>query len=179
MIRNSKKMIAVPVIAGFLALSAGIADATGMFGAESLNGDFVISADGGFVALTPFAPDPLRLSVSMVGHLTLDGRGQVQGNWTISFHNAAVPFGVRSHYETVGTYEVTANGHMFMEFEEFQIEPPAADDGVADGIVGFECYIVKRQREARCILNTLISLQQGPDPVPEPVTLSGSLLRQR
>jgi hypothetical protein len=71
----------------------------------------------------------------MVGRLSFNGNGVVQGNWTISFHNAAVPFGVRSHFETTGTYVVATDGHMFMEFEEFKIEPPASDDGVADGIV--------------------------------------------
>lgn len=178
MVYKIRKRVAMPMTVGILVLFAGAAESTGMFGTESLNGDYVISADGGFVALTPFAADPLRLNVAMVGRLTLDGNGFAHGNWTISFHHAAVPIGVRSHFETTGTYEVATDGHMFMEFEEFKIEPPASDDGIADAVVGFECYIVKRQQEARCILNTLISLGQGPDPVPEPVTMSGSLLRQ-
>ena len=179
MICKIRKEVAMPVIAACLALASGSAESTGMYGPESLNGEYVISADGGFVALTPFAANPLRLNVAMVGRLVFDGSGLVHGNWTISFHNAVVPFGVRSHFETTGTYEVATDGHMFMEFEEFRIEPPASDDGIADGIVGFECYVVQRHQEARCVLNTLMSLAQGPDPVPEPVTLSGSLLRQR
>lgn len=178
MISTRQKATAVPVLAVVMVLSASSAESTGLFGTESLNGDYVVAADGGFVALTPFAANPLRLSVAMVGRLTFDGNGLAHGNWTISFHNAAVPFGVRSHFETTGSYDVATDGHMFMEFEEFKIEPPASDDGVADAIVGFECYIVRRQLEAQCVLNTLISLGQGPDPVPEPVTLSGSLLRQ-
>lgn len=177
--QNKQRIAVAALLAGSLTIAASSANATGMFGTESLNGDFVISADGGFVALTPFAPAPLRLSVSMVGHLVFDGNGRAHGNWSISFHNAAVPIGIRSHFETVGTYDVASDGHMFMEFEEFKIEPPGENDGEADGIVGFECYIVQRQQEARCILNTLLSLQQGPEPLPEPVTLSGSLLRQR
>jgi hypothetical protein len=164
---------------GFLALTAGGAHATGTFGAESLHGAYVISADGGFVAMTPFSPDPLRLNVAMVGRLTFDAAGQAHGEWTISFHHASVPFGVVSRFETVGTYSVAASGRTIMEFEEFKIEPPADDDGMADGIVGFECYIVQRRAEARCILNVLVSLQQGPNPVPQPVTMLGTLLRQR
>jgi hypothetical protein len=179
LIHNSRITIVTPIIGAFLALSAGGSEAAGKFGTESLYGDFVISADGGFVAMTPFAPGPLRLSVALVGRLTFDGIGQVGGEWTVVFHNAAVPVGIRSHFEPAGTYYVASNGHLFIDVQEFKVEPPAADDGIADAIVGFECYIVQRQKEARCILHTLISLQQGSDPVPEPITLSGSLLRQR
>lgn len=178
MISRIRNTAAVSIVAIILLSSAGSAGSTGLFGTESLNGDYVVSADGGFVALTPFAEDPLRLSVAMVGRLTFDGNGLVSGNWTISFHNAAVPFGVRSRFATIGSYEVATDGHMFMRFEEFKIEPPSSDDGVADAEVGFECYIVRRNLNARCVLNTLISFGQGPEPVPEPVTLSGSLLRQ-
>lgn len=179
MMNKKRPPVATSMIAISLLLLAGSAGSSGLYGTESLNGEYVVSADGGFVAMTPFAPDPLRLSVAMVGRLTFDGNGLVSGHWTISFHNAAVPFGVRSRFQATGSYEVATDGHMFMEFEEFKVEPPASDDGVADGIVGFECYIVKRQQEARCVLNTLVSLTQGPDPVPEPVTLAGMLLRQR
>lgn len=179
-IRKNQKLFVTPLISTILALSAGPAHATGMFGEESLIGDFVIAADGGFVALTPFAQEPLRLSVALVGRLTFDGAGQVQGEWTVSFHHEVVPFGVRSHFKAVGEYDVESNGHMFMDFEEFKVEPPPADDGVADALPSFECYIVARLAEARCVLNQLISLQQGPEnPVPEPITLSGSLLRQK
>ena len=167
------------ITAGILVLSMGGANATGTFGAESLNGDYVISADGGFVAMTPFSPDPLRLNVAMVGRLTFDAAGQALGEWTISFHHAAVPFGANSRFETAGSYSVAANGHLVMEFEEFRVEPPSGANGMPDGIVGFECYIVQRLAEARCILNVLVSLQQGPAPVTQPVTMSGSLLRQR
>lgn len=178
--RKNQKKFVTPLIAIILALSAGGAHSAGMFGAHSLRGDFVISADGGFVALTPFGPNPLRLSVALVGQLTFDGVGHVHGEWTIAYHNAAVPIGVRSHFDAVGEYSVESNGHMFMEFEEFKVEPPPADDGVVDARPGFECYIVARQAEARCMLNSLISLQQGPEnPLPVPVTLLGSLLRQK
>jgi len=169
----------VSCIACIAALAARDALSADSFGEESLNGDFVISADGGFVALTPFSLDPLRLDVAMVGRLSFDGAGHVDGEWTISFHNAVVPIGVRSRFETTGTYDIEANGHMFMDFQEFKVEPPANDDGIADANVGFECYIVQRQEEARCVLNSLESLQQGQDPVAEPVTLSGRLRRQR
>lgn len=175
---NSKGVIAALFMV-LLALSGTGAKASDMFGIESLNGDFVVAADGGFVAQTPFATDPLRLNVAMVGRISFDGNGLANGNWTISFHNAAVPIGVRSQFRTMGTYQVEADGHLFMEFEEFKIDPVNGDDGVADAIVGFECYIVRRQQEARCVLNSLVSLIQGPEPVAEPVTLSGTLLRQR
>lgn len=178
MIHEIGRAFVVPAIAGFLSVAAGVSHAAGSFGAQSMTGEFVISADGGFVAMTPFSASPLRLNVSLIGRLWFDGDSRAYGEWTIAFHHAAVPFTARSHFETVGTYEVTANGRMVMEFEEFKVEPPAQDDGIADGIVGFECYIVQRQQEARCILNSLTSLQQGPEPVPEPVTMSGILLRQ-
>ncbi|MDX1508298.1 MAG: hypothetical protein R3358_08465 [Woeseiaceae bacterium] len=178
MIKKNPRILAISVLAAVLTLFAGGAGSTGMYGTGSLNGDFIISADGGFVAMTPFAADPLRLNVAMIGRLTFDGNGRATGEWTISFHNAAVPFGVRSRFEASGSYEVAADGHMFMEFEEFRIEPPADNDGIADAAVGFECYIVRRQQEARCVLNTLISFGQGPEPVPEPVTMLGSLERQ-
>jgi hypothetical protein len=176
--RKNHPLIATSVLACALALGTGGANATGLFGPESLNGDFVVAADGGFVAQTPFAPSPLRLNIALVGRLTLDGNGGAGGEYTISFHHEAVPFGVRSHFKAVGSYEIAPNGHMFIELQEFKVEPPPDDDGVADGIVRFECYVVRRQAEARCVVNSLISLQQGPDPVPEPVTMSGSLLRQ-
>ena len=174
-----RKLRCTGVTVGFLALTTAVAHATGTFGAESLKGNYVMAVDGGFVAMTPFSPEPLRMNVAMVGRLTYDGAGQAHGEWTISFHHPAVPFGVRSRFEAAGTYSVAADGHVIMEFEEYRIEPPANNGGMPDGIVGFECYIVQRQAEARCLLNVLFSLQQGPGPVPQPVTMSGSLRRQR
>jgi hypothetical protein len=162
-------------IAALAVLFGGSAHASGMFSTQSLRGDFVIDGDGGFVASTPFAPEPLRLNVAIVGRLTFDGVGRAHGEWTIVFHNAVVPFNVSSHFQTEGTYVIEPNGRMFMDFEEFKVEPPADDDGVADGLVGFECYLVQRQQEARCILNSLISAELGP----EPVTLPVSLVQQR
>ena len=162
-------------IAAIAVLFGSAVHAAGMFSEQSLQGDFVIDGDGGFVALTPFSQEPLQLNVAIVGRLTFDGAGQAHGEWTIVFHNAAVPFNVRSHFEAEGTYAIEPNGRMFMDFAEFKVEPPDDDDGVADAFVGFECYLVQRQREARYILDSLISAVLGP----EPVTLSVSLVQQR
>lgn len=177
-IRKNYPIFATSALTCILALGTGGANATGLFGPESLNGEFVLSADGGFVAQTPFAPSPIRLNAAIIGVFMLDGNGQVSEEYTVSFHHEVVPIGIRSRFEAVGTYEIAPNGHMLMEFQEYKIEPPAEDDGIADGIARLECYIVRRQAEARCVLNSLISLQQGPNPVPEPITMSGSLLRQ-
>jgi hypothetical protein len=74
-----------------------------------------------------------------------------------------------------GTYEVDPDGHMTIEIDEFPIEAM----GERDNSVTMECYIVQPQQLARCIQHTLITFQQGPDPKPLPLSMIGSLERQR
>jgi hypothetical protein len=150
-----------------------------IFGAQSLRGVQILSLNGSFSsAPPPFTGDRVRLDASAVGRLQFDGNGQVWGEYTLTFHTPTVPVGIRTRFSVFGTYRVEPDGRLLIETDEYVIEPPERRDDVRDNAVTYECYLVQRQKAARCVLQSLVTFQQGPEPIPLPVAMTGTLEAQ-
>lgn len=149
------------------------------FDNRALRGVFVLSIDGAFVsAPPPFTGDVLSFQASQVGRLVFDGTGQAWGEATLTFHHPTIPFGVISRVSLNGTYDVAPNGSVVINLDEFPIDVNGEPGATRTNSIILECYVVRRYLQSRCVLHTLISYQQGPQPRNLPVTMSGSLLRQ-
>lgn len=149
------------------------------FDNSALRGTFVLSMNGTFVsAPPPFTGAALPFAASQVGRLTFDGAGLANGEVTLVFHNPNIPFNVTSRFELRGAYEVSANGKVVISLDEFPLDMNGDPVANRSNSMVLECYIVRRST-LRCVLHTLISYQQGPEPRNLPVTMSGLLQRQR
>lgn len=177
-LRIPQKLLFVSVIAGFVALPVN-ADAGGDFDNRALRGAFVLSLDGQFVsAPPPFTGAVLPFKASEVGRLVFDGSGLAWGEATLTFHHPNIPFAVISRISFSGTYDVAPNGRTVINLDEFPIDMNGEPGMIRTNSIVLECYIVRRQLQSRCMLHTLISYQQGPEPRNLPVTMSGALQRQ-
>lgn len=156
-----------------------VARSQGVYDNNSLHGEFVFSFDGAFVsAPPPFSGDVLQLQAAEVGLLTFDGTGTVWGETSISFHHPAVPLAALSRKALRGNYVVTPNGHTLIELDEFSLDSNGDPLPVRSNSFVIECYIVQRQKLAECLLHSLVSYQQGPEPRTLPTTMAGTLRRQ-
>ena len=72
----------------------------------------------------------------------------------------------------IGSYAVTPDGRMMVQFEDFR-------GSTLINAVTLDCVIVRRNRLAHCIIVELISYTQGPAPVRLPVTGLATFQRQR
>ena len=145
----------------------------------ALRGAFVLSLDGTFVsAPPPFTGPVLPFKASQVGRLVFDGAGLARGEVTLSFHHPNIPFGVISRIALDGTYDVQPNGRTIINLDEFAIDMNGEPGATRTNTIVLECYVLRRYFQSRCLLHTLISYQQGPEPRSLPVTMSGSLQRQ-
>jgi len=145
----------------------------------SLRGVFILSIDGTFVsAPPPFTGNVLPFAASQIGHLEFDGAGLATGEATLVFHHPDIPFGVVSRVAFSGTYNVAANGKAIINLDEFPLDMNGEPGTMRANSLVMECYIVRRGLRSNCILHTLISYRQGPDPRNLPVTMSGTLHRQ-
>ena len=150
------------------------------FDLRALRGTFVLSLDGAFVsAPPPFTGDVLQFKASQIGRLVLDGTGQAWGEATLTFHHPDIPFNVISRLAFRGTYDVAPDGRAILNLDEFPLAPNGEPAATRSNSIVLECYVVRRRLNSRCVLHTLISYQQGPEPRSLPVTMSGSLRRQR
>ena len=144
-----------------------------------MRGSYVLSLNGSFTSPPPpFTGTPLQFQAAQVARLTFDGAGQAWGEATLTFHNPAVPFAVRTRIALRANYTVDSNGHLVISVEESPLDVNGDPAPAISNTVTYECYIVQRRRLASCLLHTLISFQQGPDPRNLPVTMAGSLRRQ-
>jgi hypothetical protein len=144
-----------------------------------LRGAYVLALDGSFVsAPPPFTGDVIALTASMLGRLEFDGSGLAWGEATLSFHHPEIPFGVVSRNALLGTYEVAPDGRTIFNVDEFPLDINGEPGPVRTNSFVLECYSVQRLMLSRCILHSLISYQQGPEPRNLPVTMAGELQRQ-
>lgn len=146
----------------------------------SFNGDFVLSVNGAFSsAPPPFTGDVLQLMAAEVGLLSLDGAGTAWGEITISFHHPSIPFAPLSRKALFGNYSVEADGRTIINLDEFSLDANGNPLPVRSNSFVLECYILQRQILAKCLLHSLVSYQQGPEPRILPATMSGTLQRRR
>lgn len=173
---RSRVCMAVALLATVVCTSAV---AQGLFGIRSIDGTYVATLDGAFSsAPPPFTGERLKFDAALVGLFKFDGAGQMSGIFTLTFHNPALPFAVRSRTAIHGTYSVAADGYLVIEAEEFGLDASGTPSPTRDNSVTYECYIAERNTLANCVLHSLITYQQGPEPVVLPVTMSGTLRRQ-
>ncbi len=150
------------------------------FDASQLTGNYIIEMSGAFASPPPpFTGAPLQLMAAELGRLTLDSSGNAYGEKTLTFHHPDVPFGVRQRIALAGSFVVEADGRTIFALDEFPIAPDGSIAPQRTGSIKYECYIEVRHWRAACIAHTLVSNQQGPQPKALPVTMSGSLQRQR
>jgi hypothetical protein len=176
---NANKTVYL-IATAMLLIGPGLgARADEIFGTQSLRGAQILSFHGSFSsAPPPFTGDRVRLDASQVGRLQFDGNGQVWGEYTLTFHTPTVPLAIRTRFSVFGTYRVEPDGRLLIETEEYVIEPQERRDDLRDNAVTYECYLVQRQRAARCVLQSLVTFQQGPEPIPLPVAMTGMLEAQ-
>lgn len=149
------------------------------FNNASLRGMYIFSFDGGFSsAPPPFSGDVLEFRAAQVGQLEFDGAGLLQGETILVFHHPTIPFGVRSRRALLGAYTIYPTGRTMLEIDEYSLDANGQPGGIRTNSAIYECQIVQRQQLAECVMHSLISYQQGPDPRELPVTMSGSLQRQ-
>lgn len=178
---KSQTIRKLPLVALFTCIlgSPPTAEAWGDFDNGTLRGTFVLSVDGTFIsAPPPFTGDVLPFKAAQIGRLVFDGTGLVWGEATLTFHHPDVPFAVISRVALNGTYDIVPNGRVVINLDEFPLDTNGEPGSIRANSVTLECYVVRRQLQARCVLNSLISYQQGPQPRSLPVTMSGSLQRQ-
>lgn len=173
-----RKLSLVTVFTCILTLPA-TAESRDHFDNGALRGAFVLSIDGTFVsAPPPFTGSALPFKAAQIGRLVFDGTGLAWGEATLTFHHPDIPFGVISRVAFNGTYDVAPNGRAVINLDEFSLDMNGEPGAIRTNSVILECYVVRRRLQSRCVLHTLISYQQGPDPRNLPVTMSGSLQRQ-
>lgn len=162
-------------------LAPCFASAQANFDTAALKGNFVMTFHGSFSSAPPppLPSDVLTFEAAEVGRLTFDGSGQAIGVYTLTFHNAAIPFQVRSRFSMLATYTVSPDGHVIIEAEEYRLDAAGTPTPMPVNTVKYECYIVAHQQLAECLQVNLVSLQQGPEPRLLPHSMSGSLQRQR
>jgi len=149
------------------------------FNNASLHGIYVFSFDGAFSsAPPPFSGDVLEFQTAQVGRLEFDGAGLLQGETMLAFHHPTIPFGIRSRKALLGAYTVDPTGRTVLESHEYSLGTNGEPVGIRTNSAIYECQIVHRQQLAKCVMHSLISYQQGPNPRELPVTMSGSLQRQ-
>lgn len=164
----------------FILVLPTAAFSTNNFGTESVRGPYVVSFEGAFTsAPPPFTGAALQFRAAQVGHLEFDGAGQAWGEATLVFHHPSLPFGVRSRVALIGNYTVSPDGRLQINIEERALDVNGEPGPAVANTVVYECYIVRHRRSARCVMHSLVSFQQGPAPRVLPVTMSGSLRRQR
>ena len=167
-------LLALGVLAPPAALSQGVYD-NGV-----IRGNYVLSFDGIFSsAPPPFSGPALPFEAAQVGRLTFDGAGMAWGEATLTFHHHEVPFSVVSRVALSGTYGVAPNGNITINLDEYPLDGNGEPASMRFASITYECYVLRRRLVARCVLNSLISYQQGPEPRNLPVTMSGSIERQR
>ena len=171
-------MTFLPRILGvaFVALTAATAAAGDkhdrLYDARSMRGHFAFAMDGSFSsAPPPFSGAKENFPFTQVGRYHFDGNGGVTGEFTLSFQNPTSG-GIVSMATEVGTYHVSDDGRMVIEFDDFR-------GGVLINRVTLDCVIAKRNRLAYCALIQLLSFQQEPSPVPLPATGLATFERQR
>lgn len=143
-----------------------------VFGNHSMRGNYSFAIHGSFSsAPPPFMGTRENFAFSQVGLYYFDGFGNVNGEFSLAFQNATSG-GNYSTATEVGTYTVSEDGRMIVQFEDFRGDFPI-------NTVILDCVIVRQRKLARCAMVELISLQQGPLPVPLPVTGLGVFERQR
>jgi hypothetical protein len=172
--------VAAPICMLLFGLPAMVASAEENFGVDSFSGSYVMTFHGSFSSAPP-PPLPnvvLDFEAAQVGRLTFDGGGQVDGAYTLTFHNPEIPFPIRSRFAVRATYSVGSDGHLVIEAEEFRIDASGGVGETPANAVTYECYIVQSRRLAECLQHSLISYQQGPTEKLLPHTMSGSLQRQ-
>jgi len=150
------------------------------FSSHTINGQYIFSFDGAFSsAPPPFTGEVLQFSAAQVGRLAFDGAGQAWGEATLTFHHPSLPFGVRSRIALRGNYTVSPDGKLEIYIDEFPLDVNGEPGPDRTNSIIYECYIVRRLVIANCVLHSLVSFQQGLEPRALPVTMSGSLRRQR
>ena len=174
-VRTDKALAAVFALAAALVIALpAVADDykfAASFGTHSIRGDFAFTMAGSFSsAPPPFVGDRENFAFSRTGRYHFDGKGGVTGEFSLVFENATSG-GNYSAAVQIGTYEVTQDGRMIIEFQNFRGDMLINEETL-------DCVIAKRRRLVRCIVVRLISFQQGPTPVPLPVTGLGAFERQ-
>lgn len=176
--RTLRLILNIAAFAIFTSLPA-VALSQGNLDSRALRGAYVLSLDGTFSsAPPPFTGDVLPFEAAQVGRLVFDGAGLAWGEVTLTFHHPDIPFAVISRISLHGTYNVSPTGRAIISLDEFPIGVNGEPGSVRTNSVVFECYVVRRRLQSRCVLHTLISYQQGPEPRNLPVTMSGLLQRQ-
>ena len=176
---NRHTVRAFSVAFGLLAsLSLGISEPVAgaeqdrAFGNHSMRGSFAYAMDGSFAsAPPPFIGDRENFRFSQVGRFHFDGAGSFKGEFSLAFQNAPSG-GMYSTAIQTGSYQVTEDGRMIIQFQDFR-------GGLLINEGTLDCVIVQRRRLARCAMVELVSFQQGPNPVALPVTGLGTFQRQR
>ena len=144
-----------------------------------LYGAFVLSIDGAFVsAPPPFTGDVLSFEASQIGRVEFDGAGLVSGDGVLSFHHPDIPVSVVSKVAFDGHYDVAPDGRVTINLDEFPADASGQPGAQRSNSLTLECYVVRRRLRIQCVLTTLITYQQGPQPRILPVTMSGTLQRQ-
>ena len=157
----------------FLAAAvSAAADDEPMYGNHSMQGVFSFAIHGSFSsAPPPFLGARENFFFSQVGLYHFDGQGNVNGEFSLAFQNATSG-GNYSTATEVGNYSISEDGRMIVWFEDFRGDFPI-------NTVILDCVIVRKRKLARCVMVELVSLQQGPEPVPLPVTGIGVFERRR
>ena len=127
------------------------------FGNHSMRGNFAYAMDGSFSSAPPLSGDRENFPFSQVGRFHFDGAGNFKGEFSLAFQNAPSG-GVYSTAIQTGSYQVTEDGRMIIQFQDFR-GGRLINEGTLD------CVIVQRRRLARCAMVELVSFQQGPNPV--------------
>jgi len=154
------------------AADSGAAKKHDAYGDHSMRGNFAFSMDGSFSsAPPPFMGARENFAFSQAGLYYFDGHGGVSGEFSMAFENATSG-GIFSTAMELGTYIVSHDGRMVIEFQDFRA-------GTLINEVTLDCVIVKKRQLARCVMVRLVSFQQGPQPVMLPVTGLGVFERQR
>ena len=176
--RKSSCILKLSLVSLLACVFASPALARDHYDNKALRGTFVLSIDGTFVsAPPPFTGDVLPFRASQIGRLKFDGAGLAHGEATLTFHHPDIPFTVISRLAFSGAYDVAPNGNVVISLDEFPLDMNGEPAAERTNSVVLECYIVRRLL-SRCVLHTLISYQQGPEPRNLPVTMSGVLQRQ-
>lgn len=150
------------------------------FAEPPLSGPYVLALEGVFSsAPPPFTGDVLPFKAAQVGRLVFDGTGQARGEATLTFHHPDIPFAVRSRIALHGTVETLPGGRTLISIDEFPLDANGEPAPLRTNSVVYECYVVQRQALLRCVLHSLVSFQQGPQPRNLPLTMAGTLERQR
>lgn len=176
---DTQRWFPLAIALAWLAIPSSPVQADGVFGDHSVQGQYVVAFDGAFSsAPPPFNGEVLQFSAAMVGILNLDGSGLASGELTLVFHHPAIPFPIRSRKAILGNYSVAANGHVWVNVDEFALGEDGQPAGPKGNTLVYECYVVQRHVLAQCIAHSLVSFQQGPEPRVLPMTMTGALRRQ-